>query len=146
MKLASFFTSGIARKGAIIVAVPLLFELLFLQVLLAQLDQAERDRVEAAHLRAIRAQSDVILADFYDAAASLLPYAGNPNSFEGSHYTEIVKRLPGEVDKLVSMGKTGPEKEHLLTAQPTLMRGVHLLEDLQKTVTESRGDISGLVR
>ena len=128
------------------VAVPLAFELFFLAVLIFQLDQAEKDRIAAAHIRAMRAQSDVILADFYDAAASLLPFAGNPNSMEGSRYHDIVSALPIEVDKLVSMAAGDSEKGHVLSARPTLMRGVALLEDLEKMINDSKGDITGFMR
>ena len=146
MKFIDKFKLGISAKGAIMVAVPLAFELFFLSVLIFQLDQAEKDRIAAAHIRAVRAQSDVILADFYDAAASLLPFAGNPNSMEGSRYKEIVATLPVEVDKLVAMASSDEERSHLVSARPTLMRGVALLQDLEKMVNESKGDITGLMR
>jgi len=146
LKFIDRFKLGISAKGAIMVAIPLAFELFFLSVLIFQLDQAEKDRIAAAHIRAVRAQSDVILADFYDAAAMLLPFAGNPNSMEGGRYREIVRTLPKEVDKLVSMAVSDSEKEHLQSARPTLMRGVALLEDLEKMVNESNGDFTGLMR
>jgi PAS domain S-box-containing protein len=144
--LADTFKSGISRKGAIMVAVPLVIELFLLSVLYVQLNETEKQRHLAEHQSNIRAQGDLVIEMFYDAATSLMSFATNTKSPEGQHYPDIVHRLPGELNRLAAMAENEDEKIQMEKIKPPLMRGVKLLQELEKSIGEADSDLTALLR
>ncbi len=145
MKLADIRNSVIG-KGAFMVAVPLVVTLLLLWFLTIQLDATEKERRIAEHQRNIRAQGDIVIEMFYDAAASLVSFATNSKSLEGQHYPQVVHRLPAELNRLLSMGENDDERYQMGKIRAPLMRGLGLLQELEKSIGEADSDLTALIR
>ena len=65
----------LSQKGAILVAVPLFFELLFVFILVTLLQQADAEAQQQARSRAIIYQADDLSRLFHDANLTLLGYS-----------------------------------------------------------------------
>ncbi len=128
------------------VAVPLVFALILLSLVSNQLDATEKERKIVEHQRNIRAQGDIVIEMFYDAAASLVSFATNSKSKEGQHYPEVVHRIPVELNRLLSMAENDYEKDEMIKIKPPLMRGLQLLQELEKSIGEADSDLTALIR
>jgi len=145
LKLAENLDS-VMGKGAVMVAVPLAVALILLCILNIQLDWTEKERKIAEHQRNIRSQGDIVIEMFYDAAASLVSFATNSKSKEGQHYPLVVHRLPAELNRLMSMAENDDEREQMQKIRAPLMRGLGLLQELEKSIGEADSDLTALLR
>jgi PAS domain S-box-containing protein len=102
------------RKGLILVAVPLIFELAFVAALSYLLHQAEVERDKASYARDLDNRINFIPRHFMEAANCMACNLMFKSNTFVDRYQKIVSDLPPEFVKLREMLKDQPQKLHLL--------------------------------
>lgn len=147
----------LTQKGTILVAVPLLFELVFVLVLVVLLQQAEAEVQQQAHSRAIIYQADNLSKIFHEANLTLLGYGITRSPQFYDRFDELVGVIPGEIEsfkKLVSESGRAPVQvpgAGANTASSELSKilvdaagGLEALRNARKILSENNEGIGGL--
>lgn len=129
----------LAQKGLVIVAVPLVFELILCAVLGVLLQQSEHEIVRERHSKAVIAESNALLKNFIDSATCLYLYQHtNQQLFLDRHY-EAAKNIPLIIKSLqVSLLDSPNQQESLARLEKFTSKGYALLARVRKLVEESK--------
>lgn len=118
---------------------PLLFQMVFVAVLLKELDRANAETLEEVRARAVIAAVDRMLAHSYDASASLYMYAFTRNQDTAIIFEESIKGIQSDLQFLKKESKQDKTVyEYLL---PKMMEGIDTLRHHKKMLDlEQVGD------
>lgn len=109
-----FSSMTLLRKGLILVAVPLLFELAFVAALSYLLHQAEVERDKAAYARDLDNRINFIPRHFMEAANCMACNLMFKSNMFADRYKTIVSEIPPEFVTLKQMLKDQPQKLQLV--------------------------------
>ncbi|MBY0359055.1 MAG: PAS domain S-box protein [Candidatus Obscuribacterales bacterium] len=127
----------LSHKGLILVAVPLVCELIFLITLSVLLYQAEAAAAQEANSKSIIFEADLVAQKFLRAGTFLFLYknTGNP-TFEKEYY-RILKQLPSECDSLKARTANQP-KQHKVAEHIEILaeKTTAILHEIGETMEE----------
>lgn len=114
------FKYSIAKKGFLIVSVPLVFELIFVLILGIQLDHSRRDAQELNESRTFVAGISDLTKDFLDLGIALAAYRSTHSKNFVDEYDAIYAKLPAKFTSLEEASKGHPERlRHVQTLKET---------------------------
>jgi len=90
----------LAHKLLLLVILPLSFELLFVSILAVLLRNAEHELNRETHSKAVIAECNDIVKNFYDTSAALVAYAVNPSQQVTTEYLKRVELIPQRLRSL----------------------------------------------
>lgn len=139
----------LTQKGAILVAVPLLFELIFVLLLVVLLQQAEAELQQQARSRALIYQADNLSKIFHEANVTLLGYSITRSPQFYDRFDALMGNIPGEIEslkKLVSKTgtETGADSKDFAKILSDATNGMEYLRNAKTIVSESGDDVTGL--
>ena len=94
------FNLQLSHKGLILVAVPLLFEIFFVVVLVFALKQAEYEIWRERHSKAVLSESNALLKNIMDSALSLYVYGTTGSERMIERYKELSVEIPAQIYNL----------------------------------------------
>lgn len=133
----------IKHKGLILVAVPLLFELIFLAVLSGLLRQAEYKTWQEMHSKTVVYESGNLSRQFHDAGIAMGGYALTKSPLFRERFDSIVSSIPREfkhMQKLV--GRNPSLKESLQRLEHYTNSGLKLLSKAREAIENGSEGIS----
>ncbi len=101
----------ISKKGLILVAVPLVFELIFVSVLVFLLIQTEKEVEREAYARRVNSQANKVSQHMLDFMVGVAGYSMTKDSTFAYHYNTAVKKMPQAIDGLIELLKDQPGKQ-----------------------------------
>lgn len=121
----------LSSQGLLIVAVPLVFELVFVAVLVVLLVQAEKGREKEFHAKMINVETSAIAALFYHAGQVMISQATSTET-DFSKLLPIKARMKAEFETLESLGKTPQEQEMIKRILKAGDEELRFLDDVQR--------------
>lgn len=104
---------NIAQRGLILVAVPLVFELVFVGSLWMLMQSADDESRRADHAKAVMAHTTYLGKLIYESMSNAvsLAYHGKPET--SLLYRQVAQEVPKEIEKLRQLTKDSPKQESL---------------------------------
>jgi len=125
-------TLTLAQKGLVLIAVPFVFELIFIVLLTALVGQAERESIAAERAKAIIGTSNVLTKLMIEAGGALSGYSVHKDSIYAEHYDAAVEQLPEEVTELKKLTVSTPgQQERLLKIKQIVEKGLELVKRIK---------------
>jgi PAS domain S-box-containing protein len=144
--MAKRFELSLMGKGLLLVAFPLLCELIFVGYLLHVLHESEEQRLQAEHARAIVTEADKLLRLIYDAGAELVPYTNHRTKSAAQRYQEILDQMTSQYDLLCKLaGDNQSEQEVLRNFGPALSNGVKMLTTVKQSLESGEDSYDALM-
>jgi PAS domain S-box-containing protein len=88
------------KKGLLLVAVPLMFELVFIGVLFWLKRQADEAASQASHSKAVIVETENCMRAAYDAAGAFVLFSVAKSQSFGDRYEQVVVGLPAQLSEL----------------------------------------------
>ncbi|MBY0357204.1 MAG: CHASE3 domain-containing protein [Candidatus Obscuribacterales bacterium] len=130
---------NLSHKALSLVAVPLLFELVFLTVLTGLLRQAEYEIWREHHAKAVISESNALLKNFLDSGFALYMYATSGADPFLLRYQELSEQIKSEIRTLKILIKDSPNPEQsLLRLEKVSKRATELLAQGSRIVNEGK--------
>ncbi len=129
----------LSHKGLILVAVPLLFEIFFVVVLIFALKQAEVEIWRERHSKAVLAESNNLLKNIMDSGLALYIYGTTGSDRMLERYKDLGVEIPNQISNLKTLLRDSRNtKEALTRVQKIGNRATELLARGSLLVAESR--------
>lgn len=120
----------ISHKGIILVAVPLIFELLLVAVLVKLLADTDAEISREARARKLSAQNSLVARDMLDFMVGVAGYSVLQSSAFQKQYDQSVQTLPVHMEKLIELLADDPVKQQSAIAiRDNFKRGVMMGND-----------------
>ncbi len=133
-------TLTLAQKGLVLIAVPFVFELIFIVLLTALVGQAERESVAAERAKAIISTSNVLTKLMIEAGGALSGYSLHKEAIYAEHYAAAVEQLPEEVNELKKLTLSSPAQEQrLFKIKQIVDKGLELVKRLKASLDAEPG-------
>jgi PAS domain S-box-containing protein len=100
----------LSHQGLILVAVPLIFELIFVAILYSALQQAEAEIKREAHIKAVVKQINLANKRFVDSLSFVAGYCVTGKKFFADKYKETIAKLPQDFDTMKSLVAQYPKE------------------------------------
>lgn len=127
------------QKGLILVAVPLIFELLFVGRLVFALKQAEYEIWRKQHANFVLTESNQLLQNFMSSGLSLYIYGTTGSDAALERYKELSLEVPREISRLKVLLRDSPnQKESLERIKKVGNRATELLAQGSEIIADSR--------
>ncbi len=137
------FELKLFHKGLVLVAVPLIFELLFVAVLSKLLIDAESVAAREARAKAIVYKAERLDQLVYQATATLVQYGATSDPSTGNKYSLIEEQIPKEKADLEKAVADDPvHKPLVVKVVPLIDRAMVLMKEAKRTLDESEGKMS----
>jgi signal transduction histidine kinase len=108
------FSLQLKDKALILVAVPLLFELVFVASLTILLRQAETETLRESHSKLILAESNGVLRNFIDAGMALYMYQLSDSQTFLERFRDLSENIPEKIKTLRVMLRDSPNQAEAL--------------------------------
>ena len=133
----------LSHKGIILVAVPLIFEVVFLAALTFLLRQAEIEVQRQVRSKAIISQANTLSKLFYDAGVAMGGYSITKSPLFSDRYDKIVHQIPQDLDELKSLvGDNSRQQEILQHLQVITVTGLKILGEAKSAIDDNRVDVA----
>lgn len=133
----------IVHKGAILVLVPLVFELIFICVLTGLVQGAEQEIKQQVRSKAIISQSNTLSKSIYDAGVALVGYSVTKSALFDERFNKVVKQIPEDLDELRSIVGENPRQQDVVeNIKKITMNGVEMLNQTKSAIDSNRVDIA----
>ncbi len=133
----------IVHKGAILVLVPLLFELVFLAVLTELLHRAEVEVQRQVRSKAIISQANTLSKLFYDAGVAMGGYSITKSPLFSDRYDKIVRQIPQDLAELKKLVGDNPKQQQILeNLQKITVTGLKILGEAKSAIDDNRVDVA----
>lgn len=120
----------ISHKGIILVAVPLIFELLLVAVLVFLLQKTDAEISREVRARKLSAQNSLVARDMLDFMVGVAGYSVLQSSAFEKQYEQSVQTLPVHLEKLIELLADDPVKQKSAIAiRDNFRRGVMMGND-----------------
>lgn len=137
------FNLKIVHKGAILVLVPLLFELVFLAVLTELLHRAEVEVQRQVRSKAIISQANTLSKLFYDAGVAMGGYSITKSPLFSDRYDKIVRQIPQDLAELKKLVGDNPKQQTILeNLQKITVTGLKILGEAKAAIDDNRVDVA----
>jgi len=147
----------LSQQGLVLIAVPLLFEMVFVATLAVLLKQAEADVSKEAHSRTVVSESNNLMQHFFDAGSAIYAYKLTKSPMFATHYEEVSQQIPNEITSLKRILIDNPRQEEAiqrvelignkgiesLSAAKRIIDGTATTNDI--SVLKSAGDVKTIV-
>lgn len=125
----------LSQQGPILIAIPLIFQLVFISTLLFLLRQAENETFRERHSRIVIAECNSLLKDFVDAGLFLYMYNASKNKNFLLEEERLIKAIPIELAALKTLLRESPNrKASLEQLQSITNKGLELIHREQELV------------
>lgn len=122
----------VGEQGIILVAIPLVFEVLFLMTLGGLLAEAEAKAEEIEHSRKIMVETDGLIAMAHLCAASLFQYHTTQSLKARDEYDRTIDEMPVRFARLEELVGNDPvEKKHIDNIRPRLALGIKVMREMR---------------
>ena len=133
----------IVHKGAILVLVPLFFELIFLGVLTELLHRAEVEVQRQVRSKAIISQANTLSKLFYDAGVAMGGYSITKSPLFSDRYDKIVRQIPEDLEELRKLVGDNPKQKQILeNLQKITVTGLKILGEAKSAIDDNRVDVA----
>jgi len=140
------FDLSLMGKGLLLVAFPLLCELIFVGYLLHLLHESEEQRLQAEHARVIVTEANKLIRLIYDAGAELVPYTSHRTKSAAQRYQEILDQISIQYDLLRKLSANNPrEMEVLKNFEPGLANGLKMLNTVKLSLESGEDSYDALM-
>ncbi len=128
----------LSQKALMLVAVPLIFESLFVFTLVGLLQHAESEARKEAHLKAVTAESYNVLNNFINSAMCIYLYKVTQRDSYKKEYEEMVEQMPLKLNSMKVMVQDSKEQEaNLDRVLQITNKGTKLMDEALSMVEES---------
>lgn len=125
------------HQGILLVAFPLVFEVLFLVTLGWLLAEAEQKAEQIEHSRKIMVETDGLIAMAHLCAASLFQYHTTQSLRARDEYDRTIDEMPVRFARLEKLVADDPiEKRHLDIIRPKLQFGINVMREMRAAVDD----------
>lgn len=119
---------NLGQKAVILVAVPLVFELIFVGILARLLQQSEAETFKERHARAMVAESNSLLKNFMDGGILIHLYVSTKKDSFLQRQQEICEEIPQQFRSLKIMAADSPRtKESVERLETACRKGLELM-------------------
>jgi len=133
----------LSHKGIILVAVPLIFEVVFLAALTFLLRQAEIEVQRQVRSKAIISQANTLSKLFYDAGVAMGGYSITKSPLFSDRYDKIVHQIPQDLEELKSLvGDNSRQQQILQNLQVITVTGLKILGEAKSAIDDNRVDVA----
>ncbi len=137
-------TLNLKHKGLILVAVPLLFELAFIAILTALLNESERQVYREMHSKNVIYEAGNLTRLFHDCGIAMAGYGLTKSPMFEEKYQDMIQDIPRAFDKMKRLVGDNPEQQASLRhLEDCTSRGLTLLAQAKGSIDEGSGT-SGL--
>jgi PAS domain S-box-containing protein len=135
---------SLSRKGLILVAVPLICQIVFVGSLIYLQDQAEREAVRVEHSKKITDATNELIKDIFDVISATKGENLQRAGFESQKYKDAIVDINGQLRRLKELVKNDSRKSDIVgrstAAADTALSYLDKIDQAYKT-----GDAFGLV-
>ncbi len=132
---------NLTQKGLILVAIPLLIELIFFTSLVVLLNETERQRNDAEHARQLIGEADALLAVFYNSVSELVPTGLGSNEGRNEDFERKQEAIRAEYQHLLSLGSTPKEIADITALGSMVEHGIKVIEEVHHLLGEFGKDL-----
>src|ERR1700722_10413295 len=133
----------LSHKGLILVAVPLIFEVIFLATLTYLLRQAEIEVQRQVRSKAIISQANTLSKLFYDAGVAMGGYSITKSPLFSDRYDKIVHQIPQDLEELKTLLGDNPRQQQILqTLKQITENGLAILTEAKSAIDDNRVDVA----
>jgi PAS domain S-box-containing protein len=137
------FELKLFHKGLVLVAVPLIFQLLFVAILSKLLFDAESVAAREARAKAIVYKAERLDQLVYQATATLVQYGATADPSLGNKFSLIEAQIPKEKEELVRAVADDPvHRPIVVMVVPLIDRALVLMKEAKRTLDESEGKMT----
>jgi signal transduction histidine kinase len=158
---------SLSHKGLILVAIPLIFELVFVGTLVVALKRAEYEIWRERHSRSVLSESNTLLKNFMDSGLALYMYGTTGADTALERYKELSSEIPQQIYRLKILLRDSPNPSASLEriqkvgshATELLAQGSEIIADaraarrlaqdhdtMEKLLSELTGELRTFVR
>lgn len=130
---------SLSHKGLILVAVPLVFELIFVGTLVMALKRAEHEIWRENHAKSVLSESNTLLKNFMDSGLALYMYGTTGADTALERYKELSTEIPQQIYRLKVLLRDSPNpRESLARLQKVGNHATELLAQGSEIIADSR--------
>lgn len=128
----------LSQKAFILIAVPLLFELVFVTTLYVLMKKAQDQSTKAEHSRMVIVKADQLGKKFYDAGVAFAAYKVTRNQLFGNRYQKLSSELPDDLKELRTMVITNKQQTAILDhVEAILQRTLELFDESKHSIDQT---------
>lgn len=130
----------LAKKGLLLVSVPLLFELLFVLTLIVLLQQERTAALHERHSKAIMVQTNSVVKLAYDSAVAMIFYALVKSDLFVARSDKVARQIPEELAQLKNLVDSDPnQQKNVQQFDRTMKDFLSLMSDVKQALINNRG-------
>lgn len=124
---------NLTHKGLILVAVPLLLELIFFSSLIYLLNETERERNEAEHARQLIGHTNAVIVMIYNAISDLAPAGlGAGETTDDKEFKGKLQAIHDEYESLLALAITPKEEADIKTFGAAIDHSIEVIGDVHR--------------
>ncbi|MDZ4837200.1 MAG: ATP-binding protein [Candidatus Melainabacteria bacterium] len=135
---------SIRKKGLLIVAVPLLFQLIFVGMLYKELERANAETLEEVHARSIISAVDRLFVHSYEASSALYMYAFTQSPMTEENFEKGITEIQNDLRFLKDNSKH--DKKVFAYLNREMHTSIQALRDQKRMIQEDRHPGDNLAR
>ncbi len=133
------FGLKLSQKALVLIAIPAIFQVVFVAILGLLLKQAEYEIWRERHAKEVIAESNALLSSFIGAVSGLYLYSASGSPVYRQRYLEQAKRIPRQIQALQVMLRDSPnQKDALERIRPIANKGMLLLAEGERFADEGK--------
>ena len=137
--MKTHFNLSLSHKGLILVAVPLLFELVFVSTLVFALKRAEYEIWLERHSKAVLSESNAFLKNIMDSGLALYMYGTTGTDTALERYKELSVEIPQQIYRLkILLRDSAKPRESLARVQRVGNRATELLAQGGEIIADAK--------
>lgn len=137
LRLTMAIKFNLSKKGLLLVAIPLAFELAFVLVLSFLLYTSDREAARQARAKEIAATSNNISRLFFDGISTLFLYTFSKDDLIGNRCEQIVKKIRSQLQELKTLGSRYPAlNERFVAVDKAAGKSIDLLIEAKESIDE----------
>lgn len=136
-RLSKLASVKLSHKGLILVAVPLVFELVFVVWLAYLLDQTEQEVRREAHSRTVLTTTQQLVKNLYVLSTAAKSKALIASDADTNLYKKNLEEIPGNIEKLRDLVKDRPaQREIVVRVEAGATRAFNMIQDLRSKLKD----------
>lgn len=129
----------IAHRGLILVAVPLMFELVFVGSLWILMKTADEESRRADHTKAVVSEANYLGKLIYESMSCAIGFAVEHTAEEEAHYQRLMSEVPPQIEKLRLVANESPQQvEHFKKVEYECNKTLKNLEILHRYAEQKK--------
>ena len=134
---------NLTQKGLLLVAIPLVLELVFFGSLIYLLNETERQRNEAEHARQLIGHTNAVIVMVYNAISELAPAGLGASEVvtEDAEFKEKLQGIHQEYESLLALASTPKEEKDITTFGAAIDHGIEVIDDIHRLLGQIGKDL-----